>query len=768
MKNFKKRSFAIVLAMVMILTTVFCASAKEIRSSYFRLSKVPDDITTDSYVNVKVKDCLFSVKLNKSIGTAAVVYTNKKTNKNTTLVTEKTKINEYDKYLQSTASTNKVYKNNLFGEAYEVAGLQIGNDKKQNCVSIFVACGTLTDGNNKYGIVQLRCNVKKKTVKLVKRYYLYYLKNKNINDYNAHRISIYKAGTNSKNVSIVVRNGGVTMYKLNLKPINSSSKGIQKIQLSNRFYNYSAYEGMAVDDNYSYSIKTQKESKDSKAHVKNHKDSKAHVKNHKDSKAHVKNHEDSKAHVKNYKIFRTSLKKGSDGKFKTEPLICTGKDVDGGNNCFTNKLLGHANDVACYKIDKNSLYLFVACGQTSDSKNNYNFVQLKLNNTTRKISFVKGYKLKPTNYSGGVFNVSGFAIRKTKDIITPSGNVTVYIKNGTSPSTTLSTLYKFSLSSKEIKSTKDINKSINQRCSLATGQYYNYNIQGIEAYEDTLYVPMTKDNVSNILKYKISSMKFAKSNFKTISATGDVIKYNSSYDKFEVEGCSIGYRYKDNGQKDTKKVLYINANRNDVETASCNYNITRIKDSNKKIKGAKIYYNGKTELKVKSIYSKYIDANGNCFDNYVLGNASDIISTTPENSKSTYATLFVACGKIKAKNGERLNPYDVVQLRVNKKDNTVEFIKGFTFTAADDKNYTIDKFTVKADSKEKVADFVVNNDSISCHKANVNIDYNKSSKAIDVKMGKAYNFEFRKYAKKRLSNDMIGYVTGSDNRKPIL
>ena len=758
MKNFKKRSFAIVLAMVMILTTVFCASAKEIRSSYFRLSKVPDDITTDSYVNVKVKDCLFSVKLNKSIGTAAVVYTNKKTNKNTTLVTEKTKINEYDKYLQSTASTNKVYKNNLFGEAYEVAGLQIGNDKKQNCVSIFVACGTLTDGNNKYGIVQLRCNVKKKTVKLVKRYYLYYLKNKNINDYNAHRISIYKAGTNSKNVSIVVRNGGVTMYKLNLKPINSSSKGIQKIQLSNRFYNYSAYEGMAVDDNYSYSIKTQKESKDSKAHVKNHKD----------SKAHVKNHEDSKAHVKNYKIFRTSLKKGSDGKFKTEPLICTGKDVDGGNNCFTNKLLGHANDVACYKIDKNSLYLFVACGQTSDSKNNYNFVQLKLNNTTRKISFVKGYKLKPTNYSGGVFNVSGFAIRKTKDIITPSGNVTVYIKNGTSPSTTLSTLYKFSLSSKEIKSTKDINKSINQRCSLATGQYYNYNIQGIEAYEDTLYVPMTKDNVSNILKYKISSMKFAKSNFKTISATGDVIKYNSSYDKFEVEGCSIGYRYKDNGQKDTKKVLYINANRNDVETASCNYNITRIKDSNKKIKGAKIYYNGKTELKVKSIYSKYIDANGNCFDNYVLGNASDIISTTPENSKSTYATLFVACGKIKAKNGERLNPYDVVQLRVNKKDNTVEFIKGFTFTAADDKNYTIDKFTVKADSKEKVADFVVNNDSISCHKANVNIDYNKSSKAIDVKMGKAYNFEFRKYAKKRLSNDMIGYVTGSDNRKPIL
>lgn len=732
MKNFKKRSFAIVLAMVMILTTVFCASAKEIRSNYFRLSKVPDDITTDSYVNVK--DCLFSVKLNKSIGTAAVVYTDKKTNKNTTLVTEKTKINEYDKYLQSTASTNKVYKNNLFGEAYEVAGLQIGNDKKQNCVSIFVACGTLTDGNNKYGIVQLRCNVKKKSVKLVKRYYL---KNTDSNDYNAQRISIYKAGTNSKNVSIVVRNGGVTMYKLNLKPINSSSKGIQKIQLSNklRFYNYSAYEGMAVDDNYGYSIKTQK---------------------------------DSNAHVKNYKIFRTSLKKGSDGKFKTEPLICTGKDVDGGNNCFTNKLLGHANDVACYKIDKNSLYLFVACGQTSDSKNNYNFVQLKLNNTTRKISFVKGYKLKPTNYSGGVFNVSGFAIRKTKDIITPSGNVTVYIKNGTSPSTTLSTLYKFSLSSKEIKSTKDINKSINQRCSLATGQYYNYNIQGIEAYEDTLYVPMTKDNVSNILKYKISSMKFAKSNFKTISATGDVIKYNSSYDKFEVEGCSIGYRYKDNGQKDTKKVLYINANRNDVETASCNYNITRIKDSNKKIKGAKIYYNGKTELKVKSIYSKYIDANGNCFDNYVLGNASDIISTTPENSKSTYATLFVACGKIKAKNGERLNPYDVVQLRVNKKDNTVEFIKGFTFTAADDKNYTIDKFTVKADSKEKVADFVVNNDSISCHKANVNIDYNKSSKAIDVKMGKAYNFEFRKYAKKRLSNDMIGYVTGSDNRKPIL
>lgn len=735
MKNFKKRSFAIVLAMVMILTTIFCASAKEISRNYFRLSKVPDDITTDSYVNVK--DCLFSVKLNKSIGTAAVVYTDKKTNKNTTLVTEKTKINEYDKYLQSTASTNKVYKNNLFGEAYEVAGLQIGNDKKQNCVSIFVACGTLTDGNNKYGIVQLRCNVKKKSVKLVKRYYL---KNTNSNDYNAQRISIYKAGTNSKNVSIVVRNGGVTMYKFNLKPINSSSKGIQKIQLSNklRFYNYSAYEGMAVDDNYSYSIKTQKESKDSKAHVKN------------------------------YKIFRTSLKKGSDGKFKTEPLICTGKDVNKGNNCFTNKLLGHANDVACYKIDKNSLYLFVACGQTSDSKNNYNFVQLKLNNTNRKISFVKGYKLKPTNYSGGVFNVSGFAIRKTKDIITPSGNVTVYIKNGTSPSTTLSTLYKFSLSSKEIKSTKDINKSINQRCSLATGQYYNYNIQGIEAYEDTLYVPMTKDNVSNILKYKISSMKFAKSNFKTISATGDVIKYNSSYDKFEVEGCSIGYRYKDNGQKDTKKVLYINANRNDVETASCNYNITRIKDSNKKIKGAKIYYNGKTELKVKSIYSKYIDANGNCFDNYVLGNASDIISTTPENSKSTYATLFVACGKIKAKNGERLNPYDVVQLRVNKKDNTVEFIKGFTFTAADDKNYTIDKFTVKADSKEKVADFVVNNDSISCHKANVNIDYNKSSKAIDVKMGKAYNFEFRKYAKKRLSNDMIGYVTGSDNRKPIL
>lgn len=743
MKNFKKRSFAIVLAMVMILTTVFCASAKEIRSSYFRLSKVPDDITTDSYVNVK--DCLFSVKLNKSIGTAAVVYTNKKTNKNTTLVTEKTKINEYDKYLQSTASTNKVYKNNLFGEAYEVAGLQIGNDKKQNCVSIFVACGTLTDGNNKYGIVQLRCNVKKKSVKLVKRYYL---KNTNSNDYNAHRISIYKAGTNSKNVSIVVRNGGVTMYKFNLKPINSSSKGIQKIELSNRFYNYSAYEGMAVDDNYSYSIKTQKESKDSKAHVKNH--------------------EDSKAHVKNYIIYRTSLKKGPDGKFKTEPLKCTGKDVDKGNNCFTNKLLGHANDVACYKIDKNSLYLFVACGQTSDSKNNYNFVQLKLNNTTRKISFVKGYKLKPTNYSGGVFNVSGFAIRKTKDNITPSGNVTVYIKNGTSPSTTLSTLYKFSLSSKEIKSTKDINKSINQRCSLATGQYYNYNIQGIEAYEDTLYVPMTKDNVSNILKYKISSMKFAKSNFKTISATGDVIKYNSSYDKFEVEGCSIGYRYKDNGQKDTKKVLYINANRNDVETASCNYNITRIKDSNKKIKGAKIYYNGKTELKVKSIYSKYIDANGNCFDNYVLGNASDIISTTPEDSKSTYATLFVACGRIKAKNRERLNPYDVVQLRVNKKDNTVEFIKGFTFTAADDKNYTIDKFTVKADSKEKVADFVVNNDSISCHKANVNIDYNKSSKAIDVKMGKAYNFEFRKYAKKRLSNDMIGYVTGSDNRKPIL
>lgn len=731
MKNFKKRSFAIVLAMVMILTTVFCASAKEISRNYFRLSKVPDDITTDSYVNVK--DCLFSVKLNKSIGTAAVVYTDKKTNKNTTLVTEKTKINEYDKYLQSTASTNKVYKNNLFGEAYEVAGLQIGNDKKQNCVSIFVACGTLTDGNNKYGIVQLRCNVKKKSVKLVKRYYL---KNTDSNDYNAQRISIYKAGTNSKNVSIVVRNGGVTMYKLNLKPINSSSKGIQKIQLSNklRFYNYSAYEGMAVDDNYGYSIKTQK---------------------------------DSNAHVKNYKIFRTSLKKGSDGKFKTEPLICTGKDVDKGNNCFTNKLLGHANDVACYKIDKNSLYLFVACGQTSDSKNNYNFVQLKLNNTNKKISFVKGYKLKPTNYSGGVFNVFGFAIRKTKNNITPSGNVTVYIKNGTSPSTTLSTLYKFSLSSKEIKSTKDINKSINQRCSLATGKYYNYNIQGIEAYEDTLYVPMTKDNVSKILKYKISSMKFAKSNFKTISATGDVIKYNSSYDKFEVEGCSIGYRYKDNGQKDAT-VLYINVNRNDVETASCNYNITRIKDSNKKIKGAKIYYNGKTELKVKSIYSKYIDANGNCFDNYVLGNASDIISTTPEDSKSTYATLFVACGKIKAKNGERLNPYDVVQLRVNKKDNTVEFIKGFTFTAADDKNYTIDKFTVKADSKEKVADFVVNNDSISCHKATVNIDYNKSSKAIYVKMGKAYNFEFRKYAKKRLSNDMIGYVTGSDNWKPIL
>lgn len=731
MKNFKKRSFAIVLAMVMILTTVFCASAKEISRNYFRLSKVPDDITTDSYVNVK--DCLFSVKLNKSIGTAAVVYTDKKTNKNTTLVTEKTKINEYDKYLQSTASTNKVYKNNLFGEAYEVAGLQIGNDKKQNCVSIFVACGTLTDGNNKYGIVQLRCNVKKKSVKLVKRYYL---KNTDSNDYNAHRISIYKAGTNSKNVSIVVRNGGVTMYKLNLKPINSSSKGIQKIQLSNklRFYNYSAYEGMAVDDNYGYSIKTQK---------------------------------DSNAHVKNYKIFRTSLKKGSDGKFKTEPLICTGKDVNKGNNCFTNKLLGHANDVACYKIDKNSLYLFVACGQTSDSKNNYNFVQLKLNNTNKKISFVKGYKLKPTNYSGGVFNVFGFAIRKTKNNITPSGNVTVYIKNGTSPSTTLSTLYKFSLSSKEIKSTKDINKSINQRCNLATGQYYNYNIQGIEAYEDTLYVPMTKDNVSKILKYKISSMKFAKSNFKTISATDDVIRYNSSYDKFEVEGCSIGYRYKDNGQKDAK-VLYINVNRNDVETASCNYNITRIKDSNKKIKGAKIYYNGKTELKVKSIYSKYIDANGNCFDNYVLGNASDIISTTPEDSKSTYATLFVACGKIKAKNRERLNPYDVVQLRVNKKDNTVEFIKGFTFTAADDKNYTIDKFTVKADSKEKVADFVVNNDSISCHKATVNIDYNKSSKAIDVKMGKAYNFEFRKYAKKRLSNDMIGYVTGSDNWKPIL
>lgn len=731
MKNFKKRSFAIVLAMVMILTTVFCASAKEIRSNYFRLSKVPDDITTDSYVNVK--DCLFSVKLNKSIGTAAVVYTDKKTNKNTTLVTEKTKINEYDKYLQSTASTNKVYKNNLFGEAYEVAGLQIGNDKKQNCVSIFVACGTLTDGNNKYGIVQLRCNVKKKSVKLVKRYYL---KNTDSNDYNAHRISIYKAGTNSKNVSIVVRNGGVTMYKLNLKPINSSSKGIQKIQLSNklRFYNYSAYEGMAVDDNYGYSIKTQK---------------------------------DSNAHVKNYKIFRTSLKKGSDGKFKTEPLICTGKDVNKGNNCFTNKLLGHANDVACYKIDKNSLYLFVACGQTSDSKNNYNFVQLKLNNTNKKISFVKGYKLKPTNYSGGVFNVFGFAIRKTKNNITPSGNVTVYIKNGTSPSTTLSTLYKFSLSSKEIKSTKDINKSINQRCNLATGKYYNYNIQGIEAYEDTLYVPMTKDNVSKILKYKISSMKFAKSNFKTISATDDVIRYNSSYDKFEVEGCSIGYRYKDNGQKDAK-VLYINVNRNDVETASCNYNITRIKDSNKKIKGAKIYYNGKTELKVKSIYSKYIDANGNCFDNYVLGNASDIISTTPEDSKSTYATLFVACGKIKAKNRERLNPYDVVQLRVNKKDNTVEFIKGFTFTAADDKNYTIDKFTVKADSKEKVADFVVNNDSISCHKATVNIDYNKSSKAIYVKMGKAYNFEFRKYAKKRLSNDMIGYVTGSDNWKPIL
>lgn len=731
MKNFKKRSFAIVLAMVMILTTVFCASAKEISRNYFRLSKVPDDITTDSYVNVK--DCLFSVKLNKSIGTAAVVYTDKKTNKNTTLVTEKTKINEYDKYLQSTASTNKVYKNNLFGEAYEVAGLQIGNDKKQNCVSIFVACGTLTDGNNKYGIVQLRCNVKKKSVKLVKRYYL---KNTDSNDYNAQRISIYKAGTNSKNVSIVVRNGGVTMYKLNLKPINSSSKGIQKIQLSNklRFYNYSAYEGMAVDDNYGYSIKTQK---------------------------------DSNAHVKNYKIFRTSLKKGSDGKFKTEPLICTDKDVDKGNNCFTNKLLGHANDVACYKIDKNSLYLFVACGQTSDSKNNYNFVQLKLNNTNKKISFVKGYKLKPTNYSGGVFNVFGFAIRKTKNNITPSGNVTVYIKNGTSPSTTLSTLYKFSLSSKEIKSTKDINKSINQRCNLATGKYYNYNIQGIEAYEDTLYVPMTKDNVSKILKYKISSMKFAKSNFKTISATDDVIRYNSSYDKFEVEGCSIGYRYKDNGQKDAK-VLYINVNRNDVETASCNYNITRIKDSNKKIKGAKIYYNGKTELKVKSIYSKYIDANGNCFDNYVLGNASDIISTTPEDSKSTYATLFVACGKIKAKNRERLNPYDVVQLRVNKKDNTVEFIKGFTFTAADDKNYTIDKFTVKADSKEKVADFVVNNDSISCHKATVNIDYNKSSKAIDVKMGKAYNFEFRKYAKKRLSNDMIGYVTGSDNWKPIL
>lgn len=731
MKNFKKRSFAIVLAMVMILTTIFCASAKEISRNYFRLSKVPDDIATDSYVNVK--DCLFSVKLNKSIGTAAVVYTDKKTNKNTTLVTEKTKINEYDKYLQSTASTNKVYKNNLFGEAYEVAGLQIGNDKKQNCVSIFVACGTLTDGNNKYGIVQLRCNVKKKSVKLVKRYYL---KNTDSNDYNAQRISIYKAGTNRKNVSIVVRNGGVTMYKLNLKPINSSSKGIQKIQLSNklRFYNYSAYEGMAVDDNYGYSIKTQK---------------------------------DSNAHVKNYKIFRTSLKKGSDGKFKTEPLICTGKDVDKGNNCFTNKLLGHANDVACYKIDKNSLYLFVACGQTSDSKNNYNFVQLKLNNTNKKISFVKGYKLKPTNYSGGVFNVFGFAIRKTKNNITPSGNVTVYIKNGTSPSTTLSTLYKFSLSSKEIKSTKDINKSINQRCNLATGQYYNYNIQGIEAYEDTLYVPMTKDNVSKILKYKISSMKFAKSNFKTISATDDVIRYNSSYDKFEVEGCSIGYRYKDNGQKDAK-VLYINVNRNDVETASCNYNITRIKDSNKKIKGAKIYYNGKTELKVKSIYSKYIDANGNCFDNYVLGNASDIISTTPEDSKSTYATLFVACGKIKAKNGERLNPYDVVQLRVNKKDNTVEFIKGFTFTAADDKNYTIDKFTVKADSEEKVADFVVNNDSISCHKATVNIDYNKSSKAIDVKMGKAYNFEFRKYAKKRLSNDMIGYVTGSDNWKPIL
>lgn len=731
MKNFKKRSFAIVLAMVMILTTVFCASAKEISRNYFRLSKVPDDITTDSYVNVK--DCLFSVKLNKSIGTAAVVYTDKKTNKNTTLVTEKTKINEYDKYLQSTASTNKVYKNNLFGEAYEVAGLQIGNDKKQNCVSIFVACGTLTDGNNKYGIVQLRCNVKKKSVKLVKRYYL---KNTDSNDYNAHRISIYKAGTNSKNVSIVVRNGGVTMYKLNLKPINSSSKGIQKIQLSNklRFYNYSAYEGMAVDDNYGYSIKTQK---------------------------------DSNAHVKNYKIFRTSLKKGSDGKFKTEPLICTGKDVNKGNNCFTNKLLGHANDVACYKIDKNSLYLFVACGQTSDSKNNYNFVQLKLNNTNKKISFVKGYKLKPTNYSGGVFNVFGFAIRKTKNNITPSGNVTVYIKNGTSPSTTLSTLYKFSLSSKEIKSTKDINKSINQRCNLATGQYYNYNIQGIEAYEDTLYVPMTKDNVSKILKYKISSMKFAKSNFKTISATDDVIRYNSSYDKFEVEGCSIGYRYKDNGQKDAK-VLYINVNRNDVETASCNYNITKIKDSNKKIKGAKIYYNGKKELKVKSIYSKYIDANGNCFDNYVLGNASDIISTTPEDSKSTYATLFVACGKIKAKNRERLNPYDVVQLRVNKKDNTVEFIKGFTFTAADDKNYTIDKFTVKADSKEKVADFVVNNDSISCHKATVNIDYNKSSKAIYVKMGKAYNFEFRKYAKKRLSNDMIGYVTGSDNWKPIL
>lgn len=271
---------------------------------------------------------------------------------------------------------------------------------------------------------------------------------------------------------------------------------------------YTAYEGMAVGDRYCYSVKIKK---------------------------------DSKSYGQYAKLLRTDLKTN-----KTITLKVSGssKYIDTKKNRFKNYLLGHANDVVSTTLDSKYTTLFVACGKDAKAKSPYDIVQLRVNNSakTPTVEFVKGYKV--TDKS---FNVYGIGISK-KDL--KNNKLDFILKNGGK------TCYKVSTSLSNYSGTKVINSSnvtTKNSCYLNLGSYSNYNIQGIGVNSGVLYVPMTKNNHSVIIKYNLNNFSFKSSSPKTYSSS-DVISIRSkTYSQFEIESCGIS---------NSTGRLYFNANRN--------------------------------------------------------------------------------------------------------------------------------------------------------------------------------------------------------------
>jgi hypothetical protein len=195
--------------------------------------------------------------------------------------------------------------------------------------------------------------------------------------------------------------------------------------------------------------------------------------------------------------------------------------TNGDTNTTYNTYLGHANDMALF-TNNDEYYMFVV----TMKEGSLSLVKLKYVGTT--YYKVGNYII---NYEGSAKSMSGVAITG-KD----SNNINFLFKSG-------STLYKGSLPLTANSGTINVTNSFSLNTAdakvngSAISNISSYVFQGLGYYDDTIYVPMTYQNVSIVLVYR--NVSTASGTITSDNSLSFRITSSAYPDLFEIEGVGI-------------------------------------------------------------------------------------------------------------------------------------------------------------------------------------------------------------------------------------